>query len=160
MYIQPVHRWRITKYGPDSERPGPRDPDEWTFFAQVGTKVSMPEYERVEGNYITALRSFCVEGGIGDLRIWGLEAPALRPAWVVEGGVVGIDRLDEALRALFRETWWCRLEAPNGYVHVGWDMYSYVGAPRDCPKSIAVAAGLGLTVQERASPYCEEDEED
>ena len=34
-----------------------------------------------------------------------------------------------ALRDVLREAFWCRFEAADAFIHVGWDYYMYVGVP-------------------------------
>lgn len=57
------------------------------------------------------------------------------------------------MRRLLREEFWCRLEADEGFVHVGYDFNLYVGVALPCPAAEDLAHGLGLFVEPFTSPY-------
>jgi hypothetical protein len=72
-----------------------------------------------------------------------------------EGSSLGLAEVGEVVRRVLREEFWCRLEGAGAFVHVGWDYYMYVGAPRPCPGAEALARQLGLFVEPFRSPYSE-----
>jgi hypothetical protein len=69
--------------------------------------------------------------------------------------VLALDRISEIIRRILREEFWCRLEGSDSFLHFGWDYYMYIGVPHPCPTARARAAGLGLYVEEIASPIRE-----
>ena len=54
---------------------------------------------------------------------------------------------------MLREELWCRLESVDGFVHIGWDYYMYIGVPHPCPEAELLAEGLGLYPERIVSPY-------
>lgn len=72
---------------------------------------------------------------------------------ISEGDALPLERLSDVLRGGLRGDFWCRLEADDAFVHVGWDYYMYLGVPRPCPAARRKAEELGLYVEDFASPY-------
>jgi hypothetical protein len=62
-------------------------------------------------------------------------------------------QVGDVIPQVLREEFWCRLEGVEGFIHIGWDYYMYVGVPIPCPAAQMRAAALGLYVEEFASPY-------
>lgn len=58
-----------------------------------------------------------------------------------------------ALRDVLREAYWCRFEAADAFIHVGWDYYMYVGLLDPCLDAQQEARRLGLFVETFNSPY-------
>lgn len=161
-----MFQWRVTKYDPAlRDERGYYTGDEWTHFAQVGTRcdgalLTMAEYERVESTYLDAALAFVEEAPMPVLFARGVERgesakPALR-----EGDSISTERLRTVIQGILREEYCCRLEGPGCYIHFCWDYYMFIGAPRDCPKARALAHSLGLFVEECASVLLDADEQD
>ena len=53
-----------------------------------------------------------------------------------------------------------KLEGDDGFIHVGWDYYLYVGVAQGCPEARRLAAERGLFVEPCVSPYHPESEQD
>ena len=70
-----LNSWRITKYDPlNRDADGIYlDLEEWTCFSEVGTKVSIEEYEKQEEKYIHAITTFMAEMGLNRVYIIALE---------------------------------------------------------------------------------------
>ena len=162
-------QWRITKYDPAfRDERGSYTCDEWTFFAQVGTRcggkvLTMEEYIRVETAYLDVALAFAREAKMTDLRSLGVQRSWVRSIKVRrrlpgQGANVPISDLREVVRRILREEFWCRLEGSRCYMHFGWDYYMYIAASRDCPAARARAHSMGLFVEEFESPYLTSDE--
>ena len=68
-------QFRITKYDPNkrNEQGHYLDKNEWTEYSDVGTSVSLSEYERVEKLYINAALELCSTAGAEYLYLTSLE---------------------------------------------------------------------------------------
>jgi hypothetical protein len=147
-----VFEFRITKYDPryrDAQCVFTRD--EWISRDDIGHSFSgvtltEAEYQRVEDAYVATALAFLREAGIGSLAVHGLENHHSVPIPVEIGAIV---------RHLLRGEFWCRLEAADAFVHIGYDYYMYIGVGRACPVAEKLAGQLGLFVEEFSSPYRE-----
>ena len=151
---------RITKYNPKFRAPnGTYTRREWTAYGDIGrsydgVKLTHEEYLRVEDAYLDSAIAFLREAQILRLFVRGLENACDNPISIREGEQLTIDQIRIALRHVLREECWCRFEADNGYIHVGWDYYLYLGVPRHCRIARGIAEEKGLFVEEEfQSPY-------
>ncbi len=157
-----MNEYRVTKYDPSLRGPdGSFMGDAWTSVAQIGESfasvvLTEEEYQRVEGAYVYVALAFLEEGGVTTCKIEGLENSRGLPLTFSEGDVVRADQLPDIMRQLLREQFWCRLVAPNGFVHFGWDFYMYIGVPHRCVAAERKAAAAGLFVEEFPSPHHKE----
>jgi hypothetical protein len=153
--------YRVTKYNPAMrDARGAYIADEWTSVTDVGREfggkvLTDEEYQLVEQAYITSAFAFLREGGLSSLKIKGLEKHKRIALTFREDSVVPVDEVGDLIRQILREQFWCRLEAPGGFVHFGWDYYMYIGVPHRCPTAEQLAEKLGLYAEEFASPYKE-----
>ncbi len=156
-----VFEFRVTKYDPaHRDATGEYTRDEWTSVEDIdqtfgGVVLTKAEYERAEDAYATAAVAFLREAEVPSLAVTGLENAKGVPLPITEGSLIGLAGIDEMVRRLLREEFWCRLEGVGAFVHVGWDYYMYVGVPRPCPSAAALAGQLGLFVEQFRSPYRE-----
>ena len=156
-----MNEYRVTKYNPAfRDQSGAYTKAEWISFTQIGQTFSgilltSDEYERVEEAYVQAALSFLRESGLFSMRVAGLENPRKQPLDFQNDSVLPLDRIGEIIRRILREELWCRLEGSECFVHFSWDYYMYIGVPHPCPKGEALAAELGLFVEEFASPIRE-----
>ncbi len=154
-----MHQFRVTKYDPaHRDTTGAYLLDDWTSSSDVGrvfggTTLTPERYQAVEDAYVSTALSFLSESGISHLRVAGLESRPPTKDAPSEGDEVSLEALEVVLRGLLRERFWCRLEAANGFIHVGWDYYMYVGVPQGCPAASAAASAQGLFVESFPSPY-------
>jgi hypothetical protein len=151
--------YRITKYDPAlRESSGAFIGDEWTSMGDIGRSfggvvLTHAEYLRVENAYITALVAFLSEAGVQALTVAGLENCGGAPRAFDDGSLVPLEEAAEVIRRVLREEFWCRLEAPEAFVHLGYDYNMYVGVPQTCPEAEQLAKQLGLFVEPFRSPY-------
>lgn len=124
----------------------------WTLLRRC--RADRVEYQRVEDAYVEAPIEFLRETGVSSVAVMELENQGHTLDFDAST-VLGLERAGEVLRRLLREYFWCRLEAPVGYVRVGWDYYMYVGVSQLCPRAHALAERLGLFV-ERSVAACVE----
>jgi hypothetical protein len=154
-----VHQYRVTKYNPAfRNQSGAYTRVEWTSVRDIGRTYSdglltTEEYERVEAAYIKAALSFLSESGISSVRVAGLENSRRQPLDFDNDSVLAVDRIEEIIRRILREEFWCRLEGSEGFIHFGWDYYMYIGVPHPCSAAQARTAELGLFVERLDSPY-------
>ena len=123
-----------------------------TFDNAVLTET---EYQRAEDAYSTTAVAFLREAGVYSLTVAGLENHGAVPLPFAEGATLGLSEIGEVVPQLLREESWCRLEGALAFVHVGYDLYMYVGVPVACPDAVALAQQLGLFVEPFLSPYRE-----
>jgi hypothetical protein len=160
-----MNEYRVTKYNPAfRDELGHYTRPEWIMFKDIGETYSgvlftLEEYERVEEAYIQAALSFLRESGLSSIRVAGIENRSNQPLDFDNDSVLPLDRIGEIIRRTLREEIYCRLEGSDCFVHFSWDYYMYVGVPHRCPRSQALAAELGLFVEELASPVRESLEE-
>ena len=154
-----MFEFRVTKYDPRFRATdGSYGRDEWTAVTDIGRTyggvlVSREEYERTECAYSAAARAFLEEAAVQVVSIRGLEDPNSRYPQFSDGAVIPVEESDSLLALMLREELWCRLEAPDAFVHIGYDYYMYVGVPIPCPFAQRRAASLALFVEPFRSPY-------
>ena len=156
-----MYEYRVTKYNPAFRTPeGTYTREEWISVRDVGglfagIVLTREDYERVESAYVASALSFLREAGLSSLTVRGLENHQKQPLTFGEGSTLPLEQVGDAIRLVLREEYWCRFEGADGFVHIGWDYYMYVGVPHPCPTARAEAAKLGLHVEEFRSPYSE-----
>ena len=153
-----MFEYRVTKYDPAwRDDRGAYTREEWTSYGDIGQpsggQVLTPgEYQRVEDAYVSAALAFLGEAGVNTLTVEGLEAHG-NPPLIAAGSSLGLSEVAEVIRRVLREEFWCRLEGPEAFVHLGWDYYMYVGVPRACPGAERLAHRVGLYAEAFRSPY-------
>ena len=153
-----MFEYRITKYDPAGrDDRGAYSRDEWTAYGDIGRTfggevLTLAEYQRVEEAYVAAALAFLREAGVETLTVEGLEARDHSPG-IADGLSLGLSTVAEVVRRALREEFWCRLEGPEAFVHIGWDYYLYVGVPRTCPAAERLAQRVGLHAESFRSPY-------
>ena len=149
-----MNEYRITKYNPKNRNDQGHylDLEEWTEFSDVGTKVSLSDYEKVEKAYISSAMDLISECEPLGLRVISLEDYQGNCTYKEES-TVPQNELEAVLRSLLRGDYWCKLESDNAFVHIGWDYYMYVGVQSASPKTISRTSNRGLYVEEFTSPY-------
>jgi hypothetical protein len=156
-----VKEYRVTKYNPAFRNlAGGYTREEWTSVKDVGRLfggivLTQEEYGRIEYAYVQVALAFLREAGLSSLRVQGLENGRGHDLAFGENTVLTIDQVGDVIRRVLNEEFWCRLEGDDGFVHVGWDYYMYIGVSRLCPEAEARAGNLGLYVEEFRSPYNE-----
>lgn len=154
-----LYQYRITKYDPMRRSvSGAYLENDWTSQSDIGRKFGGLEltehrYLEVEQAYLDAASAFLQEANIQVLRVKGLENHALSAAAPMEGSEVPTVAVSPVLRGLLREEFWCKLEAPTAFIHVGWDFYMYIGVPRRCEDAEKFACSAGLFPEVFSSPY-------
>jgi hypothetical protein len=151
--------YRVTKYDPAYRNAtGAYCREEWTSVADVGRSfggvvLTPEEFQRVESAYVTAALSFLREAGRSRLTVTGLENQRGCPLAPAEGSKLSEPQLEEVIRRVLREEFWCRLESEDCFLHFGWDYYMYVGVPSPCKQSQQLALRLGLFAEESNQPW-------
>jgi hypothetical protein len=154
-----VIEYRVTKYNPAfRDSSGAYNKDEWTSVKDIGRSyagvmLTREEYERIENAYASAALAFLSEGGLSSLRVEGLENKQMHELHFRSDSNLPLDEIDDAIRRILREEFWCRLEGDGGFVHFGWDYYMYIGVSHPCPTARERTVELGLYVEEFDSPY-------
>lgn len=150
-----MKQYRITKYDPALRRADGTylREEEWTSFGDVGLRVSLEAYEQVEEAYLHVVAEALRGAGITSLVVRGIENSAGKQHAPREGQILEADDFRRVIRSVLREEYWCRLEAADGFVHVGYDFYLYVGMRENAADLPAIGASRGLFVEPWNSPY-------
>jgi hypothetical protein len=155
-----VFEYRVTKYDPAyRDASGTYTRDEWTSVTDIGRSfqgvvLTREDYQRAEDAYVTTALAFLRETAVSSLAVAGLESHSGESS-LTDGALLELDQADAVIRQLLREEFWCRLEAANGFIHVGYEYYLYVGVGRACPAAQELSRTLGLFVEPFLSPYRE-----
>ena len=149
--------YRVTKYDPKKRDKSGRyiDQEEWTCFSEVGTKLSLEEYEKVEKKYIEAALIFQKEN-IDNLKVENVENHSNENIDELSKPMT-IHLFKAILQNILRNKYWCTLESEKGFVHIGWDYYMYIGCEREKEDCIKETEENGLFVEKFNSPYKKED---
>lgn len=154
-----MYQYRITKYDPSLRDPGGAYPvDEWTSRSDIGksfggVRLTEDDYLRVEQAYLEAAVAFLSEARITELIVVGLENHGEKSNAPRDGSRIKTEAVPAVLRSLLREDFWCKLESPAAFIHVGYDYYMYVGTSVESTSASAVAQVNGLFVEAFKSPY-------
>ena len=157
--------FRVTKYDPAlRDADGAFLGDDWISVVEIGEtfngiELTNTEYERVERAYVMTALQFLRDSGIQSLTVSGLENYSKHPLAPANGSSLSLDQIASTLPSLLRGEFWCRLEGPDSFVHVGYDYYMYVGTPSDSTAARKLASSQGLFVEPFESPYKEEVDE-
>ncbi len=153
-----MFEYRVTKYDPTRrDARGAYTWEEWSSFGDIGQSfggqvLTVGEYRRIEDAYVSAALAYLREVGVEALAVEGLEAHGSPPPFAA-GDSLGLSETAEVIRRVLREEFWCRLEGPAAFVHIGYDYYMYVGVSRACPEAERLSQRLGLYVEAFRSPY-------
>ncbi len=154
-----MFQYRVTKYNPAFRNvSGAYTRNEWTAFCDIGKSfdgvlLTNAEYQRVENAYVTTVIAFLQESNILSLVVCSLENSHGIALGFSDGSSLSLKQIEAALPRMLREEFWCKLEAPQSFVHVGYDYYMYLGVPVACPKAEQLAASLGVFLEPFQSPY-------
>lgn len=154
-----MYQYRITKYDPSRRSlDGAYPVDEWTSRTDIGksfggVRLTEDDYLRIEQAYLEAAVAFLKEGRIDELTVTGLENHGKVPTAPQDGSRIKTEDVPEVVRSLLREDFWCKLETPGAYIHVGYDYYMYIGTPIECGSASLAAQANGLFVEALKSPY-------
>lgn len=138
--------------------------DAWTSIADVGAvfdgvELTLGEYERIEAAYVGAFIAFAQESRVDELQVHSLDVGDGLQA----GATLSLARAAVVVRRMLREEVICKLESPTDWfaLHIGFDLYMYVGSMRPCPSAAQSARRLGLVVEpDWPSPLWPEDDDD
>ena len=160
-----MYSWRITKYDPlKRDADGSYlDNEEWTCFSDVGTKVSIEEYQIMEEKYLNAVTTFMAEMSLNKVYVIALEQGSdevinqnakefLSRIWM--GKAVTIQEVQELAKLTLRNVIWCKLGYKKQFfIQFGYDYYMYIGANEECAKAKEIVKETGLFIEDFKSPY-------
>ena len=155
-----MFEYRVTKCDPAfRDAGGVYQRDEWTAVSDIGRSfggvvLTRDVYQQVEDAYVATALAFLREAKVLALTVEGLESHAGTPP-VSKGRSLDLAEVAEVIRRVLRGEFWCRLEGPGAFVHIGWDFYMYVGVAQPCLEAERLAHRLGLFVEPFRSPYFE-----
>jgi hypothetical protein len=120
----------------------------------------MEEYLLIEDAYVLAVDAFMETAGVREVVATGVEIHD--GTWMSsnirldEGSTLSGDALHETVRACLREKVWCKLEGARGFfVHLGYDLYMFIGLPDGVEPPAALPY---LFIEEAESPYLHDEE--
>ncbi len=151
--------FRVTKYNPALRAPdGAYLRDDWTSVSDIGrtfngNTLTDIEYTRVESAYVASALAFLNESGVPSLTVCRLENRFEAALAFGNGAELSLEQIAAILPRMLREEFWCALEAPDAFIHVGYDYYMYLGVPSACPEAQQLATSVGLFVEPFQSPY-------
>jgi hypothetical protein len=139
---------------------GAYDGETWISISDVGrtfegVELTMHEYLRVENAHLDAVRCFMGDAGVATLTVRDAEQRAGH-ASPLEGEALGVEQVCQLVRSMLRGTASCLLESasPDFYLHVGFDLYMYVGTEGSCDTARRQTEEAGLFVEpDWPSPY-------
>lgn len=143
--------WRVSRYDPARrDERGAYQSETWTSVGDVGNRydgreLTLAEYERVEAAYVTAFVAFATESGVERFQVRDLDSGD----GLEEGAILSLDEAPAIVGRMLREDVICKLEAPSEdfALHVGFDLYMYVGSAHPCPNATRRARELGLYIE-------------
>ena len=155
------YSYRITKYHAYIEGTSylTSSPEEWQDYSDVGGRVSLQEYMRVETQYVEVVLALIAMAGITSFRkiLWKTELLDEDEVPYIEGDLVdGAADVAKAVRHFLRYGGG-KLVALNGRVeiHFGWDFYLYVVC--DVPYTRVIGQlDTPLNVEAFRSPYLDD----
>jgi hypothetical protein len=144
--------WRVSRYDPaHRDTRGAYRGDTWTSISDVGkrfgdSELTLDQYREVEDAYVDAFVAFAEDSDADRLEVRALD----HGCGLREGDVLPIEHASELVRRMLRENVICNLEEPDdGFaVHVGFDLYMYVGSNRPCARAVERARDSGLYVDD------------
>jgi hypothetical protein len=157
-----IFEYRVTKYDPQFRTPsGAYARNEWTSISDIGrsfdgTPLTREEYQRVEDAYVETALGFLRESGVTALTMAYLENHAEHELQFGQGSVLNLAEINEVIRQVLREEFWCKLETSTAYLHFGYDYYMYLGVPLRWREAESLASKMGLFVENFRSPYAKE----
>lgn len=129
-----------------------KEDDSWSGYRDVGRAVSLDDYEALEAAALHTVRDFS-DFWSGGITVAGLEDPEGR-ARVREGQQLVVIELVAVVQAVLRGRLWCRIEAAEGFAHVGRnELALFLGVAHREEALIDRARKRGLIVEEARSPY-------
>ena len=163
-----LRSWKITRFDPDA----PSAADLWVSADQAGEEVGGRTLTRehvlaVEDATLRLILEFHRESGAPPLVMgevedhWEVNVPLLEKAGfpapgrpeMAEGRIVEGEELGQVIRCVLRGLTWCRLHADGLFsVFVAMDGPVFVLSHQDCPRSVALARELGLSVRVARPP--------
>ena len=159
-----MHQYRISKYNPMYRIDGAYTRAEWTSIADVGKTYdgdvfTLADYEHVEQCHIAFLCALAARENAFPLRIEGLESSQSEIPWT-DNQLITANELPNLVRDVLREECWCRLAAPDFFIHFGYDYTMYVGCSHTTEAITALATSHALYAEPMTSPYHPASEDD
>jgi|tagenome__1003787_1003787.scaffolds.fasta_scaffold20983428_4 hypothetical protein len=105
----------------------------------------MDNYLHVEEAYIDAFAAFADESNIDVVQVRDID----QGVGLREGDVLRVSEARDVVRQMLREQVVCKLEEPaNRFaLHVGFDLYMYVGSELPCVGAVERAQASGLYIE-------------
>lgn len=151
--------FRITKYS-NRDHSGNviSEPSDWTSFYDVGEKVTLDDYLKVEGwrlkvegEYLDFIYNLCIFLDVHELLVDNLEINSDKCMFTDNNLVSNGDILLVA-KSVLREEVWCKLISEKVEVHFGYDFYMYLICDMTL-REINEKIKTSLIVEEFKSPY-------
>ncbi|MBN3057910.1 hypothetical protein [Pectobacterium brasiliense] len=145
------YSYRVTKYrNIDGDGNVFSSPNEWTSFFDVGDKLDIDEYHRVEKQYIDFILEACSFFSVNELKLKGVELNG--DVHYSDNQKIKLDLIESVVKSILREEVWCKLVSDSVEFHFGYDFYMYF-LSKNNPEFFIKNLNSPLTVREYTSPY-------
>ncbi|MFJ5333022.1 hypothetical protein [Pectobacterium versatile] len=143
------YSYRVTKYkNIDGEVYS--YPDEWTSFFDVGDKVDIDEYGKVENQYIDFIVNVFLFFSVDKFQLKDVELNG--NFHYSNDQEIGVESIKDVVKVILREDVWCKLVSDDIEFHFGYDFYMYFLSNKN-PDCFLKELNSPLTVQAYNSPY-------
>ena len=142
--------------------------DDWTSFFDIGKVwegelLTREEYERVEKNYLDALRDiaqFVVSNAfeINSIEMWDYDTSHLGFPFV-NGSIINLEQCLTLAKDIIREKVWCKIESEKLNIYCEYDYYIYISFEGDLDTVKAIIKKYDLFWEMQDRKWFEKDED-
>ncbi len=154
-----MYQYRITKYDPQYRIGGAYTRYDWISVSDVGRVfadglLTRETVDRTIAHYVACALEILTAARIPTLTAGDMELISPDVPWR-DGQTLPLPEAGPLLRDCLSERCWCRLTAPEAFVHFGYDLYMYVGCALPPDTVHTISRAHGLFAEEFISPYSE-----
>lgn len=147
-----MNHFRITKYNPIYRVDGKYIIDEWTDYSDIGKRVTVEEYLRIEKKYVDFIEYIVSDLIIDGFYIECYEKYDKSCSWR-DKQYIHHQEISSIISDVLRNKCWCKLSNRKMYVHFGWDYYMYVGVFMSYNHISEICKKYDLFCENVKSPY-------
>lgn len=168
-----MQEFRISKYNPSfrGSRGKYLNQDEWTSICDVGKKINIDAFLKVESNYIEVIDSILEKSGCSEFSISELEdyrqnitgnnyagdVFELKNLPAKTGMSFDKENVLLLIRMALRELAWFKIQIlGGGFIHSGYEMYIYIGLENPVDLN-SLSKNEDIFIENFKSPYSNTD---